>query len=64
MYVLYGLVLHCVKVSAGVLQQSTKDECEADAQINIYGLDETVCIGQRCAGSHHQSGHCQDCGNS
>lgn len=64
MQIFYGLVLHGVKVSTGVLQQCTKDEGEADAQVNIYGFDETVGIGQRSASAHHQSGHGQDCSHS
>ena len=62
--ILYGLVLHSVKVGAGVLQQCTKDEGEADAQVNIYGLNEAVGIGQRSAGAHHQSSHGQNCSHS
>lgn len=60
-YILYGVVLHGVEVSTGILQQCTKDEGEADAQVNIYGLNEAVGIGKGGAGPHHQSGHCQYC---
>lgn len=63
-YVLYGLVLHGVEVSAGVLQQGAEDEGEADSQVNIYGFDEAVGVRQGGAGTHHQSGHSQDCCNA
>lgn len=53
-------MLHGVEVGTGVLQQCAKDEGEADSQVNIYGLDEAVGIGQGSAGAHHQCGHCQD----
>lgn len=64
LYVSHRLVLHGVKVSAGVLQQGPEDEGEADAQVNIYGLNEAVGVGQGGPGPHHQSGHGQDCGHS
>lgn len=51
-------------MSTGVLQQGSKDECETDAQVNIYGLYETVGVGQRSACTHHESSHRQNCGHS
>lgn len=37
----------------GVLDEGAKDEAEADAQVNIDGLDEAVGVGQGGAGAHH-----------
>lgn len=53
-------MLHGVEVGAGVLQQGTKDEGEADSQVDVYGFDEAVGIREGGAGSHHQGGHRQD----
>lgn len=52
------------EVCHSILNERSKDETEADTQVDIYGLDEAVSIGQRCPGSHHQSGHGQYCGYS
>lgn len=52
------------EVGHGVLNERSKDEAEADSQVNINGLNEAVGIGQRRPGSHHQSGHSQYCGHS
>lgn len=53
-------MLHGVEVGAGVLQQGAKNEGEADSQVDVYGFDEAVGIGEGGAGSHHQRGHRQD----
>lgn len=47
----------------GVLNESTEDEAEADPQVHVDGFDETVGVGQRRPGSHHQSGHGQHRGH-
>lgn len=54
------MVLRGVEVGAGVLQQGSKDEGEADPQVDVYGFDEAVSIREGGAGSHHQGGHRQD----
>lgn len=63
LHVLGRLVLYGVEVGAGVFQQRAKDEGEADPKVDVNGLDEAVCVWQRCAGPHHQCGHGQDCGD-
>lgn len=57
-------MLHGIKMGAGVLQQGTEDEGKTDAQVDIYGLDETVGIGKGSAGTHHQSRHRQNSGHT
>lgn len=52
------------EVGHGVLNERSKDEAEADSQVDVNGLDEAVGVGQRGPGSHHQSGHGQYRGHS
>lgn len=49
---------HCV------LDERPEDEAEADAQVHVDGLDETVGVGQRRPGPHHERGHGQNGGDS
>lgn len=51
------------EVGHSVLNERSKDKAEADSQVNINGLNEAIGIGQWRPGSHHQSGHGQDCGH-
>lgn len=53
-------MLYGVEVSTGILQQGTKDEGEADSQVDVYSFDEAVGIREGGAGPHHQGGHGQD----
>lgn len=57
-------VVQRAEVGHRVLDQCSKDEAEADAQVHVYGLNEAVGIGQRRAGTHHQCGHSQDRGHA
>lgn len=52
------------EVGHGVFNERSKDEAEADSQVNIDGLNEAVGVGQRRPGSHHQRGHGQHCCHS
>ena len=47
-----------------VLDQSAEDEAEADAQVDVDGLDEAVGVGQRGASAHHQGRHGEHCGDT
>lgn len=46
-------MLHGVEMGAGILQQGTEDEGEADSQVDVDGFDEAVGIREGGAGSHH-----------
>lgn len=59
----YHICIGCIwlvqsaEMSNSILDESSKDEAEADAQVHINRFDEAVRIGQRSACPHHQSGH-------
>lgn len=53
LHIYNGLVLHGAEMSAGIFQQSTKDEGETDAEIDVDSFNEAVGIGKRGPGTHH-----------